>query len=52
MKQWFFKITDYAERLLEGLDNIDWPEKTKSLQRNWIGKSVGAEVDFYTEMDQ
>lgn len=49
MKQWFFKITDYAEKLLEGLDTIDWPEKTKSLQRNWIGKSVGAEVDFYAE---
>ncbi|MBE7076104.1 MAG: leucine--tRNA ligase [Clostridiales bacterium] len=49
MKQWFFKITDYAEELLTGLDKIDWPEKTKTLQRNWIGKSVGAEVDFYTE---
>lgn len=46
MRQWFFKITDYAEELLSGLDNLDWPEKTKTLQRNWIGKSVGAEVDF------
>ena len=49
MKQWFFKITDYAEELLSGLDTIDWPEKTKALQRNWIGKSVGAEVDFKVE---
>ena len=46
MSQWFFKITDYAEELLTGLDNLDWPERTKSLQRNWIGKSVGAYVDF------
>ncbi len=49
MRQWFFKITDYAEELLSGLDTIDWPEKTKTLQRNWIGKSVGAEVDFKLE---
>jgi len=49
MRQWFFKITAYADELLSGLDKIDWPEKTKALQRNWIGKSVGAEVDFYTE---
>ena len=41
MKQWFFKITDYAERLLNGLDNMDWSEITKSAQRNWIGKSEG-----------
>ena len=46
LSQWFFKITDYAEELLSGLDTIDWPEKTKSLQRNWIGKSEGAEVVF------
>ena len=44
--QWFFKITDYAEELLIGLDKINWPEKTKLMQRNWIGKSVGAEVNF------
>lgn len=49
MTQWFFKITDYAERLLEGLDKLDWPEKTKIAQRNWIGKSVGAEIDFDLE---
>ena len=49
MRQWFFKITAYADELLAGLDKIDWPEKTKTLQRNWIGKSVGAEVDFLTE---
>ncbi|MBQ8845034.1 MAG: leucine--tRNA ligase [Clostridia bacterium] len=52
MKQWFFKITDYAEKLLNGLDKLDWPEKTKLLQKNWIGKSVGAEVDFMTEKGQ
>jgi len=47
--QWFFKITDYAEELLTGLDKIKWPEKTKLMQRNWIGKSVGAEVNFKLE---
>ena len=41
-----FKITDYAEELLQGLDKINWPEKTKLMQRNWIGKSVGADVTF------
>ena len=46
MSQWFFKITDYAEELLQDLDKLDWPERTKSLQRNWIGKSEGAYVDF------
>lgn len=46
MTQWFFKITDYAERLLDGLSALDWPEKTKTMQRNWIGKSVGGEVVF------
>jgi leucyl-tRNA synthetase len=44
--QWFFKITEYAEELLQGLDTINWPDKTKLMQRNWIGKSIGAEVDF------
>lgn len=46
LSQWFFKITDYADELLEGLKNLDWPEKTKNLQKNWIGKSVGATVTF------
>ncbi len=46
MRQWMLKITAYAERLLDGLDGLDWPESTKEMQRNWIGKSVGAEVAF------
>ncbi len=46
MEQWFFKITDYADRLLADLDKIDWPEKIKTMQRNWIGRSEGAEIDF------
>ena len=46
LTQWFFKITDYAERLLEGLKTIDWPEKTKRIQTNWIGKNTGAKVRF------
>jgi leucyl-tRNA synthetase len=46
MKQWMLKITAYAEKLLEGLDKIDWPERTKDGQRNWIGKSEGAEIKF------
>lgn len=49
MKQWMLKITDYAERLLNDLDKVDWPEKTKEGQRNWIGKSEGAEVQFKIE---
>lgn len=46
MEQWYLKITDYADRLIEDLDKVDWPEETKKRQRDWIGKSVGAEVDF------
>lgn len=46
MKQWVMDIPKYAETLLSGLDEIDWPESTKEIQRNWIGKSVGAEVTF------
>lgn len=46
MKQWVLDIPKYAEILLAGLDNIDWPESTKEIQRNWIGKSVGAHVKF------
>lgn len=49
LTQWFFKITNYADELLEKLDDLDWPEKTKFMQKNWIGKSVGAEVIFQTE---
>ncbi len=44
--QWFLKITDYAEQLLADLDNVEWPEKVKTMQRNWIGRSEGMEVDF------
>ncbi|MDL2289651.1 leucine--tRNA ligase [Clostridia bacterium OttesenSCG-928-F22] len=46
LTQWFFKITDYAEELLQGLDKLEWPERTKTMQKNWIGKSVGSEVTF------
>ncbi len=46
MRQWMLKITDYAERLLDDLDLVDWPESVKEMQRNWIGKSYGADVVF------
>ena len=46
MKQWFFKITEYADELLEEIDSLEWPEKIKTMQKNWIGRSVGAEIDF------
>lgn len=46
MKQWMLKITDYAERLIADLDLVDWPERTREAQRNWIGKSEGANVTF------
>ncbi len=46
LTQWFFKITDYADELLDGLKTIDWPEKTKTMQENWVGKSFGTEVKF------
>jgi leucyl-tRNA synthetase len=46
MNQWFFKITDYAEALLNEIPDLDWPDKIKTAQTNWIGKSVGAEIDF------
>jgi leucyl-tRNA synthetase len=46
LRQWMLKITAYADRLLEGLDDLDWPEPIKLMQKNWIGKSIGAEVDF------
>lgn len=46
IKQWFFKITEYAEELLDATDDLDWTETVKLAQKNWIGKSVGAEIDF------
>ena len=46
LKQWMLKITEYAERLLNDLDKLDWPEKVKKMQAEWIGKSTGAEIDF------
>ncbi len=46
MRQWVLRITEYAERLLDGLDDLNWPESTKQMQRNWIGKSEGAEIQF------
>ncbi len=49
MKQWVLKITDYAESLLEGLDDLDWPENIKELQKNWIGRSEGVELSFNVE---
>ena len=53
MKQWVIDIPKYAERLIEGLDDIDWPDSTKEMQRNWIGKSIGALVDFkIKDMDE
>lgn len=46
LEQWFFKITDYADRLIDGLDQIDWPKSTKLMQKNWIGRKVGAKIKF------
>ncbi len=49
IRQWVLKITEYAEQLLQGIEELDWPEGTKEMQRNWIGKSTGAEVDFQVQ---
>jgi leucyl-tRNA synthetase len=49
LEQWLFRITDYADRLLDDLSTIDWPENVKTMQRNWIGRSTGAEVTFRCE---
>lgn len=48
IRQWMLKITDYAEKLLDGLDKVEWSDNVKTMQRNWIGKSHGAEIDFAT----
>ena len=49
MEQWFFRITDYADALLDDLETVDWPDSIKARQRNWIGRSEGAEIDFRIE---
>lgn len=49
MKQWFFKITDYADELIEDIDHVEWPERIKTAQKNWIGRSEGAEITFEVE---
>lgn len=49
MKQWFFKITEYADALLDEIEDLDWPQKIKTAQTNWIGRSVGAEIQFQVE---
>ena len=46
LEQWMFRITDYAEQLLDDLDTVDWPERVKTMQRNWIGRSEGVEFDI------
>jgi leucyl-tRNA synthetase len=51
LEQWFFRITDYAEELLNDIDTLDWPERVKTMQRNWIGRSEGVEFDLPLAMD-
>jgi len=51
LKQWFFRIIDYADRLADDLDNVNWSEAIKAMQRNWIGRSQGAEINFAVESD-
>lgn len=51
MKQWFFKITEYADELLDSIDEVEWPEKIKIMQKNWIGRSKGAEITFGVDQD-
>jgi leucyl-tRNA synthetase len=51
LRQWVLKITEYADELLKGLDDLDWPSSTKEMQRNWIGRSEGAEIDFAVDGD-
>ena len=46
LRQWMMRITAYADRLIADLDTVEWPDSLKAMQRNWIGRSVGAEVDF------
>ncbi len=51
LTQWYFKVTDYAQRLLDDMDGLDWPDRVLTLQRNWIGRSEGAHVDFEVATD-